>query len=821
MLRISPPVIRAALILLFAFAFWQRTTSLESLPDISGDEVWHAIQITNFVKGEPYKIWTATDLPLSPIHSMLEIPFLLVLEPSLWMVRLPAVITGTLAVVFTYILSRRMFDRVTATMASALLAILPLTIIYSRVSYECSSSPLFGILAIYLAYQLRIKTLTAILPLSYFIHPTTIFLFPELLGIVLARTLTESREDPSRRTGLLVKREAALVSVGAAMSLYTMLRPATQKMSVIFDTGLSGKHDFLLFLSRLEHIFLGDARSFPIRSILFWGILLALHVLGLRRLVRDRKWDRVAMVVSPVICALGLFVMGGSNIIKPAMARYGLSLAVPMILSIACLVRSLLAEPSSPRRLVLRRLEMTALLAVGWAILLGFDLARLNRWAYIPKVPYRAKESPWSFRSEASTPAKQLYHIITKDLGPVPDPTRHDDDTGPARTAILAEDWPRYGPLEWLISVRPDVHVFDYHDLGDIQGPKVERMHRSLLQGGYALCIPEGEMDNLVRIFYPVAMRRQWEIAHPQERYATLFRLNKVVPVPGDYNGDGKTEMAVYRSDTGEWLVPSISAAPMPYGELARRDIPVPGDYNGDGKTDIAIYRTTTGEWFCPALGESPIRYGEPDQDIPVPGDYDGDGKTDFATFRVLTCEWFVKCFSTNPHRINDKRGYTIPVPGDYNGDGKTDFAVFLTDTSKWTIPCLGSLPIVHGVSGRDVPVPHDYDGDGRTDVAIYRPATGEWFLRHSSGDSQRLTLGEQAVDQPAPGDYNGDGKTDIAVYRTSTSEAFVQLENRPLMMAQLGPKGREEIATPLRDAPTTASEVLTAEKPQAENRVK
>ena len=83
------------------------------------------------------------------------------------------------------------------------------------------------------------------------------------------------------------------------------------------------------------------------------------------------------------------------------------------------------------------------------------------------------------------------------------------------------------------------------------------------------------------------------------------------MPVPGDYNGDGLTDLAVYHTSSGTWSARNQFV--VQFGDAT--DTPVPGDYNGDGTTDVAVYRQSTGTWYV--RNQFAIQFGDA-ADVPV-----------------------------------------------------------------------------------------------------------------------------------------------------------------------------------------------------------
>ncbi|HEX8735881.1 MAG TPA: hypothetical protein VF721_11185, partial [Pyrinomonadaceae bacterium] len=167
---------------------------------------------------------------------------------------------------------------------------------------------------------------------------------------------------------------------------------------------------------------------------------------------------------------------------------------------------------------------------------------------------------------------------------------------------------------------------------------------------------------------------------------------------PGDYDGGGTADMGVFRPSTGEWITKSVylnncqpmtcNATTIQFG--ANGDIPAPGDFDGDGRTDRAVFRPSGGDWYIllSSGGVRGLHFGQ-NGDQPVTGDYDGDGKSDAAVIRRENGQmfWYI-LQSSDGAFVGLQFGLSEDkaVVADYNADAKTDIAVWRPSNGTWYV---------------------------------------------------------------------------------------------------------------------------------------
>jgi len=260
-----------------------------------------------------------------------------------------------------------------------------------------------------------------------------------------------------------------------------------------------------------------------------------------------------------------------------------------------------------------------------------------------------------------------------------------------------------------------------------------------------------------------------------------IFGMPGAIPVTGDFNGDGKTEVAVYID--GQWYIDLNGDGVWDEGDLWARlgtaeDRPVAGDWDGDGKADIGIFGP---QWSGDrrALAAEPglpdahnMRSGRP-KNVPPDASDATNGhralqRTAAGTLRTDLID----------HVFEFGRGGAIAVAGDWTGDGVTKIGVFRDGTwhldmdgdGRWSP---GDVMIEFGQPG-DIPVVGDWTGDGIAKIGVYRK--GKWYLdinnnRVLDAHDKVFELGG-ASDKPVVGDWTGDGIDKPGVYQDNAPPA-------------------------------------------------
>jgi hypothetical protein len=272
----------------------------------------------------------------------------------------------------------------------------------------------------------------------------------------------------------------------------------------------------------------------------------------------------------------------------------------------------------------------------------------------------------------------------------------------------------------------------------------------------------------------------------------------KIVSTPADLDGDGRTNIRVFRSGASAfYTLNNLNNSLMTNffanffaGGVASPVNSASDDYDGDGRGDLVLLRAVGDALYWRILQTATnivreVQWGSSLStvgDQVLPADYDGDGKTDIAVFRRSTGFWYILQSSNNQLQA-EGFGQTgdLGMVGDFDKDGKSDLTIIRNTANGlgWFTrrsSDRNTQVVLWGVAATDFLLTSaqiDIDGDGIQDRMVVRgpnPAqpgnpTTFYILRSSNNQPFVLQWGLD-TDVPLFGDYDGDGKTDIVARR-------------------------------------------------------
>jgi len=208
-------------------------------------------------------------------------------------------------------------------------------------------------------------------------------------------------------------------------------------------------------------------------------------------------------------------------------------------------------------------------------------------------------------------------------------------------------------------------------------------------------------------------------------------------------------------------------------------DVPVVGDWDGDGKSEIGLYRQGTwyldmngnGVWDGAVIDKQINNFGN-SNDIPVVGDWNGDGISEIGYFRPSTRIFYLDSNGNGVFNAGVDRQTQLgqpgdkPLVGDWTGDGIDKIGVFRPSTRMWYLDANNNGVYDAGIDKAlgpfgqttDTPVIGDWTATGIDRIGVYR--SGMWYLDADNNgtysaatDLARGTFG-QPTDKPVVGKW-------------------------------------------------------------------
>jgi hypothetical protein len=507
----------AALAALLAGSLWLRLAGLGAIPEVNGDESFYGIAAYRLAHGGHLPPPTVNGNIPDPFYVAMAAPLVAAFGPTFWALRLPGMLSGVLAVALAYALGRRVLDRPSASVAAGALAFLPGCVVHGGICCEHTQTPLFGLLTLLAAFAARPVLTLAGFAGCFLVHPWSAFFLPVPACVYVASALGRCGDRRARRR-VLVGSALAVGLIAGSIGIYARARDAG-KIGVLAGDRSTDWGRFLGAFGAMtsgatmqEEIGAAGPEAVAARTWAFWGVAGLALAIGLPRLVAERRWDRLALLVGTAAGMAALHVVAGGGVLGPGTTRYGYAFLAPLSLSLGVLVGPAAFAPAdgSGGRLRPRPAFAVPLLALGGLLLCDVATHVVDR---------RARDggggvlAPWAARGMA----ERAFATLVGDLEApgAPDAPR----------VLVAQSFWVGKPLQYLAMGRRDLRVVLLDDLGPDEPSRRRALARLLARGGYLAGFVDQPVADEARSATGGAALRTWAIEYSGVPFVTLARL--------------------------------------------------------------------------------------------------------------------------------------------------------------------------------------------------------------------------------------------------------------------------------------------------------
>lgn len=389
--------ISTAYICLIFVSLFFRVWHLAYIPGFNGDEAWLGVQALNYLSGQEIAQFTPSGKTISPFYFWPLVGLHKIFSPSFILLRSFAVFSGVLAIVLTYLLSKRAFNRQTAFITTGLIAILPSAIAHSRFAWEPSQSLLACTLVMYFPLialkepgqaLFWISSALLLLGASFIIYPTNIFLafFVSLPCLYLCFTYVQ---HTARSKGLFHLCQVLIPFLLVAALSYHLISGYVQRAPLppqiqqpwftIIQQHLSSFESFSASVTAYLRILSGLTlyryiSNQGMNSLIYerlgtavFCISTLLHALALWK---ERHFLRTFSFVLFALTLISYFLVAGPESLEPGIERFSLCLLAPSVLFIGLAASYLLDRSHKLTKIGLHFFY----LGFAYLILFGFYL---------------------------------------------------------------------------------------------------------------------------------------------------------------------------------------------------------------------------------------------------------------------------------------------------------------------------------------------------------------------------------------------------------------------------------------------------------------